>query len=188
MPSIPRPEGFNIEPLYGFKPGDYVDAIPPGERWRYMFRGVGLGALALNLAYGVNRINPRDDLYMHVAVGAPDAAHEYAAGHAQSLGRSGGFPGHLTFAELDVLAESTGRTGFHPLPGIVIGLPFDKYIDRLVPHPLTFHPAIHEEVPFSEIDPYSQAEISRLTGIDVSALPPTPGATRPVFESPIDIA
>jgi hypothetical protein len=89
---------------------------------------------------------------------------------------------------LDVLAESTGRTGFHPLPGIVIGLPFDKYIDRLVPHPLTFHPAIHEEVPFSEIDPYSQAEISRLTGIDVSALPPTPGATRPVFESPIDIA
>ena len=53
-----------------------------------------------------------------------------------------------------------------------------------MPHPDTWAWAINQEVPFVGIDPYSQEALSELFGVDVTALPFTPGAQRPNLEDP----
>ena len=183
MSSPQRFEGFNPEPLFHFPVGHVIDAIPAGERHKYLLRGASVGALALNLAHGVNRVNPRDDLFMHVTLDAAPKGYDYARSHAEGIARGGGYPGHFDFAEIAELAAFTGRQGFHYTPGIVYGLPRDPAL--LVRHPITFYPVVGSEVPFNTLDPYSQTVLSTITGVDVANLPLTPGASRPIPEQQI---
>jgi hypothetical protein len=176
--------GFNAEPLFNFSKGTVIDAIPASERDKYYLRGASIGGLALNLAHGVNRVNMRDDLYMHVTYGPSGEGHEYAYGHADMLSRGGAYHGHFSLEEAEMLAGLTGRTGVHAVPAIVFGIPRANH--ELVRHPANFQLVIGAEVPFSDIDPHSQAMLSAITGVDVANLPLTPGATRPTPET-IDI-
>ncbi|HSX34246.1 MAG TPA: hypothetical protein VLF62_01205 [Candidatus Saccharimonadales bacterium] len=173
-----RPAGFNPEPLFNLPRGTVIDFIPPAERANYYLRGASLGALALNLAHGVNRVNPRDDFFMHVVAKRTDNDHAYAHGHAYMLSRGGLYQGHFNQGEAEELAAMTGRTGVHAVPGIIIGFP--RATTELVTPPVNFHPVIGNEVPFSGIDPYSQIAISALLGVDVANMPLTPGVTRPI--------
>jgi hypothetical protein len=172
--------GLNLEPLFHFPSGTVIDAIPPAERHKYYLRGASVGALALNVVYGINRVNPRDDLFMHVTTEPTDASHGYAQDHAHSLSRGGASRGHFSIEEGLELAELTGRSGIQPTPGIIIGFP--RATTELVTHPESFQPVVGHEVPFSGIDPQSQTMLSVLTGVDVAKLPLTPGMSRPVIE------
>lgn len=181
---------FGIDPdqMLSLPAGHVIDAIPADKREGYYFRGASVGALALNLAYGVNRVNPRDDMYMHVATGPADKSHSYARGHAEMLARGGTYSNHMTWEELAELATLAGHEGqtLQTTPGIVLGFAHDQH--PLVQHPRTVLDVVGHAVPFADIDPYSREALSELWGIDLAALPPTPDVFRPIPEAPpIDV-
>jgi hypothetical protein len=176
---------FNFDAMLALPHGTVIDAIPAGERAAYYLRGASVGALALNVAFGVNRINPRDDLYMHVAVEPTAESHRYAYQHAEALATQGVYPDHMSREELAQLAAIAGRPYLATTPGIVYGLPRGNH--ELVTHPSSFQPVVAGEVPLSGLDPHSQAALSELFGMDVATLPIIPGATRPLPEIQIDV-
>ena len=72
--STSNPFNINLEPMFDLSRVMVIDPIPENRRAGYYLRGAAVGALALNLWHGVNRVNPTDDLWMHVKKPAtPDA-------------------------------------------------------------------------------------------------------------------
>jgi hypothetical protein len=160
--------------------GQVIDKIPPAEHTNYYLRGASLGSLALNLAHGVNRINIRNDLEMYVADSTRDPeGHDLVRIHAEALAQDG-LPQHFNSAERELLSEITARQVEHT-PAIILGV----RRDRVELQKSSFGaPIIRQQVSFADIDPYSQAELSRIFGVDVANLPLTPEAKGPEFPPP----
>jgi len=170
----------SLDRLLAMPQGTVVEPIPPAERNKNYLRGASLGTLAVNLANGVNRINPRNDLLMHVAPDPGPDAYAYTRIHAGALAQSG-LPHHFNDAERTELSRIVGRyVGY--APAIVLGIPRDN--PRLEFAPNENGLVIANEVTFGDLDPDSQKAMSDIFGLDVSQLPHTPGAQGPDFAPP----
>lgn len=158
-----------------------IDAIPPAEWGNYHIRAASVGTLAINLAHGVNRINARNNLIMYVTAQGADAedtrkSHRLTEIHADALARTG-LAQHFNDDERAELSRLTGQA-VEFAPAIILGIRPDRV--ELSANQFS-EPIIRTQVSFGDIDPYSQAELSEIFGVDVSALPLTPGAQGPDF-------
>ena len=130
--------------------------LPKDERFdKYLYRGVKIGRLALNLIEGKG-INSADDMYMHITHSYPDAAF-FAESHSKSV--------YPTQEALDFYRITGSTRPF--FPKMVLGID-RKYEDNLVLHPVTESLVIAQEVPFADIDPYSQTLLGDLFEVDLS--------------------
>jgi hypothetical protein len=170
-----------FDKLLGMQRGTVVEPIPSAEHDKHYLRGASLGTLAINLAYGVNRVNPRNNLRMHVAPVADGDSYQYTRNHARALAEYG-LPHHFNDEERAVLSELVGRYVDHA-PAIIFGIPKDNENVQFVPN--TSHGLIvANEVTFGDLDPHSQEAMSEIFGVDVASLPCTPGAQGPDFAPP----
>lgn len=177
--------GISFEKMLAAPHGTVIDAIPPAEWGDYHIRAASVGTLAINLAHGVNRVNARNNLIMYVTGQGSDAqdirnSHRLTEIHADALAQTG-LPQHFNDDERAELHRLTGQA-VEFAPAIILGI----RPDRVVLSANRFgEPLIRTQVSFGDIDPYSQAELSDMFGVDVSTLPLTPDAQGPDFP-PID--
>ena len=169
--------GIRLDALLDMPAGTVIDPIPADRRGDYFLRGASLGRLALHLIRGLDRVNPNDDLYMHVGMGSGDEGYEVAAGFARQMSERT-WPDHFTAEDRDLLSEYGGRTVCDS-PAIILGLPRRDYGRHLVRHPDSYDWAIAEVVRFRDIDSYSQAAISQLFEVDLSQIGRPDGRLQP---------